>query len=81
MFTWARFGSALRGLYGRSEEQAALFAAHDERGAKVTPIDEIQLVRYHAPRDQQRVKPAIRLSYEFEWLFYMTVMAVILSEV
>jgi pyrroloquinoline-quinone synthase len=54
--------------------------AYDEIGAKVIPIDEIMLVRYHMPEDQQRITRAVRLSHEFELLLYETVMAVIPSE-
>ena len=38
-------------MYGKSAEQVAFFVAHEERGAKVTPIDEILLTRYHTPED------------------------------
>jgi hypothetical protein len=45
------------------------------RGARVTPIDEILLARYHTPEDRQRITRAVRLNYEFELLLYETVMA------
>jgi pyrroloquinoline-quinone synthase len=76
----ARVGSALRDMYGMSAEQVAFFAAHGEIGAKVTPIDEILLARYTTLEDQQRITRAVRLSHEFELLFYDTVMAAIPSE-
>jgi pyrroloquinoline-quinone synthase len=63
-------------MYAKSEEQVAFFAAHDERGAKVTPIDEILLDRYHTPKDQQPITRVVRLSYEFELLLYKTVIAI-----
>jgi pyrroloquinoline-quinone synthase len=76
----ARVGPALRDKYGMSEEQIAFFTAHDEIGAKVTPIDEILLARYNTPEDHQRITRAVRLSHEFELLFYDTVMAATPSE-
>jgi thiaminase/transcriptional activator TenA len=70
----ARVGPALRDKYGMSAEQVAFFAAHDEIGARVTSIDEILLARYNTPEDHQRITRAVRLSHEFELLFYDTVM-------
>ena len=62
-------------MYGKSAEQVDFFAAHDERGAKVTPIDEILLTRYYTPEDEQRITRIVRLRYDFELLLYKTVMA------
>jgi hypothetical protein len=67
-------------MYGKSAEQVAFFVAHDERGAKVTPIDEILLTRYHTPEDHQRITRAVRLNYEFELLLYEMVKAMTPSE-
>jgi len=47
-------------------EQVGFFAAHDERGAKVPPIDEILLARYHTPEEHQCITRAVSLRYEFE---------------
>lgn len=71
----ARVGPALLEKYGMSPEQAAFFTAHDEIGARVTPIDDILLARYHTPEDHQRITRAVRLSHEFELMFYDTVLA------
>jgi len=71
----ARVGPALMHNYGMSEEQVAFFTAHDEIGATVTPIDSLLLARYHSPEDRQLITRAVRLSHEFELLFYDTVMA------
>ena len=76
----AHVGPALRGTYGKSTEQVAFFMAHDEIGVSVTPIDTLLLTRYHTPEDQQRITRVVRLSHEFELLFYKTVMAVPPSE-
>jgi pyrroloquinoline-quinone synthase len=69
----ARVGPALIQKYGLSPEQVAFFTAHDEIGAQVTPIDDILLTRYHTPEDHRRITRAVRLSHEFELMFYDTV--------
>src|SRR3989449_3108794 len=71
----ARIGPALMRNYGMTAEQVAFFTAHDELGTKVTPIDDILLGRYNTPEDRERITRAVRLSHEFELLFYDTVMA------
>jgi pyrroloquinoline-quinone synthase len=76
----ARVGPALVHHYGMSAQQVAFFTAHDEIGAKVTPIDDILLARYDTPEDRQRITRAVRLSHEFELLFYDTVIAAMLSQ-
>ena len=76
----ARVGPALKDNYGMSAEQVSFFTAHDEIGAKVTPIDTLLLTHYDTLEDRQRITRAVRLSHEFELLFYDTVMAATLSE-
>ncbi len=76
----ARVGPALIDNYGMSAEQVAFFTAHDEIGAKVTPVDMLLLAHYDTLEDRQRITRAVRLSHEFELLFYDTVMAAALSE-
>ncbi len=76
----ARTGPALIRLYGMSAEQVAFFTVHEEIGARVTPIDALLLTRYDTLEDCQRITRAVRLSHEFELLFYDTVMAATLSE-
>src|SRR5712671_6816055 len=76
----ARVGPALMRNYAMSAEQVAFFTAHDEIGAKATPIDDILLARYDTPEDHRGITRAVRLSHEFELLFYDTVMAATLSE-
>src|SRR5205809_2358537 len=72
----ARICPALMRRYGMSAEQVAFFTVHEEIGVKVTPIDALLLARYDTPEDRQRITRAVRLSHEFELLFYDTVMAV-----
>ena len=76
----ARIGPALMHMYGMSAEQVAFFTVHEEIGQKVTPIDALLLARYDTPEDRQRITRAVRLSHEFELMFYDTVMAATLSE-
>jgi len=76
----ARVGPALMRNYGMSAEQVAFFTVHEEIGQRVTPIDALLLARYDTPEDRQHITRAVRLSHEFELLFYDTVMAATRSE-
>ena len=71
----ARVGPALLRNYAMSAEQIAFFTAHEEIGEQVTPIDAHLLARYQTKEDRQRITRAVRLSHEFELLFYDTVLA------
>ena len=71
----ARVGPSLMRNYAMSPEQVAFFTAHEEIGEQVTPIDALVLARYDTAEDRQRITRAVRLSHEFELLFYDTVMA------
>jgi len=70
----ARIGPALMHHYGMSAEQVAFFTAHEEIGEQVTPIDALLLARYQTLEDRLRITRAVRLSNDFELLFYDTVM-------
>lgn len=70
-----RVGPALTRNYGMSADQVPFFTAHDEIGQQVTPIDAILLARYNTPEDRRLITRAVRLSHEFELMFYDTVMA------
>jgi pyrroloquinoline-quinone synthase len=61
--------------YGMNAEQVAFFTAHEEIGKQVTPIDALLMARYKALEDSRRITRAVRLSHEFELLFYDTIMA------
>ncbi len=76
----ARVGPALVLKYGMSAEQVAFFTVHEDIGTKVTPIDALLLARYDTPEDHQRITRAVRLSHEFELLFYDTIMTATLPE-
>ena len=76
----ARVGPALMRHYGMSAEQVAFFTVHEEIRQQITPIDALVLTRYQTLEDRQRITRAVRLSHEFELLFYETVMATSRSE-
>lgn len=71
----ARIGPALLHHYHLSAEQIEFFSAHDQLNAHVAPVDNALLARYATPYDQKRLLRAIRLSHEYELLFYDTVLA------
>lgn len=70
----ARVGPALMRHYGMSAEQVAFFSTHEEIGQQVTPIDAHLLARYDTLEDRHHIIWAVRLSHEFELLFYDTIM-------
>ncbi|GAC1354543.1 MAG: hypothetical protein NVS4B11_01820 [Ktedonobacteraceae bacterium] len=70
----ARIGPALMQHYGLSQEQIAFFLAHDAIGKHITPVDDTLLARYTTPGEHQRIIRAVRLSHEFELMFYDTVL-------
>lgn len=70
-----RIAPALMRNYGFSAEEVAFFTTHKTIGERVTPIDEVLLARYQASAERQLIIRAIRLSHEFELMFYDTVFA------
>jgi len=70
----ARVKPALIQHYGLSEEQVEFFTAHDVIGKRVGPIDEALLQRYETPTERQAITRAVRLSHEFELMFYDTIL-------
>lgn len=71
----ARVSPALRRNYGLDEAQVGFFTAHDQIGAKVNPLDEMLLARYQSETDRKLITRAVRLSHEFELMFYDTIMS------
>jgi pyrroloquinoline-quinone synthase len=72
----ARISPALQRNYGLSLEQVAFFTAHDEIGARVIPVDQALLARYTGEAERSLILRAIRLSLEFELMFYDTIISV-----
>jgi len=68
-----RVGPALQRNYGLNSEQVEFFTIHDEIGKRVTPVDEILLARY-GTSERPLIIRAIRLSHEFELMFYDTIL-------
>ena len=69
-----RVGPALTRNYGLTAEQVELFTAHDQIGEAVKPVDDNLLARYTLPTERQLITRAVRLSHEYELMFYDTVM-------
>ena len=74
-----RVGPALMRNYGLNAQQVEFFSAHDILGEKITPVDETLLARYTAPEQRRRITRAVRLSHEFELLFYDTVLSALVQ--
>ncbi|MDQ6661281.1 MAG: iron-containing redox enzyme family protein [Chloroflexota bacterium] len=70
----ARIGPALLQHYGFTAEQVQFFTAHDELGTHVAPVDTVLLARYDSPAERRRITRAVRLSHEYELMFYDTIM-------
>ncbi len=70
-----RVGPALERNYHLTPEQVAFFPAHDQIAEEVHSVDEAILARFTTPKDRQLITRAVRLSHEFELLFYDTIMA------
>ncbi|MBV9711388.1 MAG: iron-containing redox enzyme family protein [Ktedonobacteraceae bacterium] len=68
-----RIAPALMRNYSLSAEQVAFFTVHEEIAAHVQPVDERILQRYNRPEQRRRITRAIRLSHEFEAMFYDTI--------
>ncbi len=70
-----RIAPALTRNYGLSAEEVLFFTAHEAIGERVTPVDEALLARYQSPKERHLITRAVRLSHEFELLFYDTILA------
>ncbi len=71
----ARVSPALMRNYGMNAEQVRFFTAHDQLNEKVAPVDTKLLARYNSPEERRLITRAVRLSHEFELMFYDTIMA------
>lgn len=73
----ARVGPALMRNYGMSAAQAEFFTAHDQLREQVSPLDEKLVARYAGSQyERQLITRAVRLSHEYELMFYDTIMNV-----
>jgi thiaminase/transcriptional activator TenA len=70
-----RISPALIRNYGLTPAQVEFFTFHDVIGEKVTPLDETLLARYQSPTEHQLITRAVRLSHEFELMFYDTILS------
>jgi pyrroloquinoline-quinone synthase len=76
----ARVKPALLHHYRLSEEQVEFFTVHDAIGESVHRVDEAALRRYAIPEERARITRALRLSHEFELLFYDTILNAPISQ-
>lgn len=70
-----RIAPAFQLHYGLSAEEVLFFTVHEQIGEHVTPVDEALLTRYQSATDRRQITRAVRLSHEFELMFYDTIMA------
>jgi pyrroloquinoline-quinone synthase len=70
-----RIAPALMRNYHLTEEQVAFFTAHKGLAEQVRPVDERILQRYTLPEQRRRITRTVRLSHEFEAMFYDTIVA------
>ena len=70
-----RIAPALVRNYGLSAEQVLFFTAHEAIGERVAPVDDALLARYQSPGERRLLTRAVRLSHEFELMFYDTVIS------
>ncbi|HEY0752361.1 MAG TPA: hypothetical protein VGD98_00150 [Ktedonobacteraceae bacterium] len=70
-----RIAPSLMQNYALNAEDVAFFTGHEEIGQRVTPIDAMLLSRYQSPLEQRLITRAVRLSHEFELMFYDTVIS------
>jgi pyrroloquinoline-quinone synthase len=69
-----RIAPALMRNYGLRAEDVAFFSLHEDLSQHVTPVDTELLARYTSPAERRLITRAVRLSHEFELLFYDTVL-------
>jgi pyrroloquinoline-quinone synthase len=70
----ARVAPPLVQHYGLTQEQVAFFSAHDTLAERVNPVDVALLARFDTSEEHRRITRAVRLSHEFELMFYDTIM-------
>ncbi len=71
----ARVGPALIRNYNLNAAQVEFFTAHDQIGAAISPVDDSLLTRYTSLAERQLITRAVRLSHEFELMFYDTIVS------
>jgi thiaminase/transcriptional activator TenA len=69
-----RIYPALQHHYQLTAQQVEFFSLHKEIAEHVEPIDQILLRKYADEEERRRITRAVRLSHEFEVLFYDTIL-------
>jgi thiaminase/transcriptional activator TenA len=70
-----RIAPALQRNYNLSAEEVLFFTAHEQIGEHVTPVDQTLLARFQTESERRQITHAVRLSHEFELMFYDTILA------
>jgi pyrroloquinoline-quinone synthase len=70
----ARIGPAMMHNYHLTADQVAFFTIHEDIAEHVNPIDNLLLQSYTRIEEHQRITKAVRLSHEFELMFYDTIL-------
>jgi thiaminase/transcriptional activator TenA len=71
----ARIGPALVRHYGLTPAQVEFFTFHDRIEEAVAPVDRSLLAAYQGEEDRRKITRTVRLSHEFELMFYDTIMS------
>lgn len=69
-----RIAPALQHHYGLNTDEVSFFTIHEQIGERVSPLDQALLTRYQSAADRRLITRAVRLSHEFELMFYDTVL-------
>jgi len=69
-----RIAPALQHHYDLRAEEVAFFTVHEQIGEHVAPVDNALLTRYQSDTDRLQITRAVRLSHEFELMFYNTIL-------
>ncbi len=72
----ARIAPALIQHYGLTQQQVAFFSVHDTLAEHVNPVDNALLTRINTLEERRHITRAVRLSHEFELMFYDTILTV-----
>ena len=70
-----RIAPAFQRNYGLSAGHVQFFTSPEAIGEHVAPVDDALLARYQSPAERRLLTRAVRLSHEFELMFYDTVMS------
>lgn len=73
-FLCVRVTPALKKYYNLNEKQAAFFAVHENVLERIKPVDEYIEAQVDSNKEKKKIDLAVRLSYEYEKMFYDTIL-------